>query len=117
MINGVSRLIMTKADVLNDMESIKVCVAYEVDKEQKSILPPACNLVNAKPVYKELQGWQSDIEQFDTFEQLPPALLDFISLIEEFIGITVDIISLGPDRKQTLFRKGAGILERLSKKF
>ncbi len=117
MINGVSRLIMTKADVLNELERIKVCVAYEVDGEQKNILPPAGNLVNATPVYKELKGWKSDLDDVDAFEKLPPALLEFVSLIEEYIGITVDIISLGPDRKQTLFRKGAGILERLSKKF
>lgn len=117
MINGVSRLIMTKADVLNMLETIKVCVAYEVNGEAKSILPPACNLNKAKPVYKELKGWQSNLDDVDTFERLPAELLEYVSIIEEFIGITVDIISLGPDRKQILFRKGAGILERLSKKF
>ncbi len=117
MINGVSRLIMTKADVLNMLETIKVCVAYEVNGEKKNILPPACNLNNAKPVYKELKGWQSNLDDVDAFEQLPAALLEYVSIIEDYIGITVDILSLGPDRKQILFRKGAGILERLSKRF
>lgn len=117
MINGVSRLIMTKADVLNQLENIRVCIAYEVNGQEKNIMPPACNLKMAVPVYKEMKGWQCDLEKVETFEQLPEQLLNYVSMIEDFIGIRVDIISVGPDRKQTLTRKGAGILERLSKKF
>lgn len=116
MINGVTRLIMTKADVLNKMETIKVCTSYEVDGKPTEILPPACNLKNVKPVYTELKGWAAELDQIETFEQLPAELLNFISMIEEYVGLTVDIISLGPDREQTLFRQGAGILERLSRK-
>ncbi len=117
MINGVSRLIMTKADVLNHMKKINVCTAYNINGEQKDIMPPACNLQHASPVYTEINGWQCDLDKVETFEQLPTALLDYVGMIEDFIGIHVDIISIGPDRKQTLTRKGAGILERLSKKF
>ncbi len=117
MINGVSRLIMTKADVLNNLKSIKVCIAYEVNGEKRDIMPPACNLDMAVPVFKEMNGWQCDLENVGTFEQLPDKLLEYIEMIEEFIGIRIDIISVGPDRKQTLTREGAGILERLSKKF
>lgn len=116
MINGVTRLIMTKADVLNQMETIKVCTSYEVDGKPTEILPPACNLKYVKPVYAELKGWTTELDQIDTFERLPVELLDYISMIEEYVGLTIDIISLGPDREQTLFRQGAGILERLSRK-
>lgn len=116
MINGVSRLIMTKADVLNQMDNIKVCIAYNVNGEDRDIMPPACNLGKAVPVYKTIEGWKSNLDKIETFEQLPEQLLSFVSMIEEFIGIRIDIISVGPDRKQTLTRKGAGILERLSKK-
>jgi len=116
MINGVTRLIMTKADVLNQMANIKVCTSYEVDGKTTDMLPPACNLKSVKPVYTELKGWSDELDKTETFEQLPQPLLDFISMIEDFVGLTIDIISLGPDRKQTLFRQGAGILERLSRK-
>lgn len=116
MVNGVTRLIMTKADVLNQMDSIKVCTAYEVDGNTTDILPPACNLKSVKPVYTELKGWTEDLDQIETFEELPQELLDYISMIQDYVGLTVDIISLGPDRKQTLFRHGAGILDRLSRK-
>ncbi len=117
MINGVSRLIMTKADVLNNLKNIKVCIAYEVNGEKRDIMSPACNLKMAVPVFKEMKGWQCNLENVDTFEQLPDELLQYIEMIENFIGIRVDIISVGPDRKQRLTREGAGILERLSKKF
>lgn len=116
MINGVTRLIMTKADVLNHMDAIKVCTSYEVDGKATNIFPPACNLQNVKPVYSEIDGWSGELDQIETFEQLPQSLLDYISMIQDYVGLTVDIISLGPDRKQTLFRQGAGILERLSRK-
>lgn len=116
MINGVTRLIMTKADVLNHMNAIKVCTSYEVDGKATNIFPPACNLQNVKPVYSEIDGWSGELDQIETFEQLPQSLLDYISMIQDYVGLTVDIISLGPDRKQTLFRQGAGILERLSRK-
>ncbi len=116
MINGVTRLIMTKADVLNYMEKIQVCTSYEVDGKPTGILPPACDMKNVEPIYDEINGWKVDLDQIDTFEQLPEELLNYISMIEEYVGLTIDIISLGPDRKQTLFRQGAGILERLSRK-
>ncbi|MDR4988743.1 MAG: adenylosuccinate synthase [Bacteroidales bacterium] len=114
MINGVSRLIMTKVDVLNQLPRFKVCVAYEVNGQHSTMMPPSARLAETTPVYTELEGWQCDLDKVESFEQLPSNLLNYVSLIEEFIGIRVDIISVGPDRKQTMFRQGAGILERLS---
>ncbi len=114
MVNGVSRLIMTKADVLNELESIKVCVAYDIRGQQQSLLPLTTESEELKPLYKELPGWQTDLEDVKSFEQLPPQLLAYVSMIEDFVQVPVDIISTGADRKQILTRKGAGILQRLA---
>ncbi len=114
MINGVTRLIMTKADVLCAMKTLKVCVAYEINGEERNILPLTTDSDSLKPVYREITGWDCPLENVETFEQLPMALLDYIAMIEDFVNVPLDIISTGPDRKQILIRKGAGILKRLS---
>ncbi len=114
MINGVTRLIMTKADVLCSMKTLKVCVAYEINGEEKNISPLTTDSDSLNPVYKEIAGWNCTLDNVETFEQLPQPLLDYISMIEDFVNVPVDIISTGADRKQILIRKGAGILKRLS---
>lgn len=114
MINGVTRLIMTKADVLCAMKTLKVCVAYEINGEERNILPLTTDSDSLEPVYREIAGWDCPLENVETFEQLPMALLDYIAMIEDFVNVPLDIISTGPDRKQILIRKGAGILKRLS---
>ncbi len=114
MINGVTRLIMTKADVLCTMKTLKVCVAYEINGKEKSILSLTNDSDSLNPVYKEIAGWNCPLDNVETFEQLPQPLLDYISMIEDFVNVPVDIISTGADRKQILIRKGAGILKRLS---
>ncbi len=114
MINGVNHLIMTKADVLNQMKTLKVCVAYRVGDKEYDILPFSINPGQLVPVYDTLPGWEKDLDKIETFEELPPALLDYIRKVEEFVNVPVDIISTGPDRKQILVRKGSGILKRLS---
>ncbi len=114
MINGVSRLIMTKADVLNELETISVCTGYEIHGEEQNIFPLTLEQESLKPIYKELQGWNNSLDNVESYEQLPAALLDYVSMIEDFIQVPVDIISTGADRKQILIRKGAGILQRLA---
>ncbi len=114
MINGVTRLIMTKADVLDGMEKIKACVAYKVDGESREVVPLSGNQQGMEPVYEELKGWNRPLDEITTFEELPQELLDYVSIIEDFVKVPVDIISTGVDRKQILIRKGAGILQRLS---
>ncbi len=114
MINGVTRLIMTKADVLNSMENIRVCVAYKVDGESHDVVPLSAGQQGMEPIYKELRGWNRPLDDIHTFEALPQELLDYLAVIEDFVKVPVDIISTGADRKQTLIRKGAGILQRLS---
>ncbi len=114
MINGVSRLIMTKADVLNTLPWIRVCTSYEIDGKQLDVYSSISGRENVKPVYREIKGWERSLEDVESFEQLPAGLLDYIVMIEEYTGVPVDIVSTGPDRKQTLFRRGSGILRRLT---
>ncbi len=113
MINGVSRLIMTKADVLNQMESIKVCVAYESGGERIEMLPSGADPSGMSPVYREMKGWMSELKDAGIVEDLPVELQDYLELIEDFLGVRIDIISTGPDRNQILFRKGTGVVNRV----
>ncbi|MFO7874381.1 MAG: adenylosuccinate synthase [Bacteroidales bacterium] len=113
LINGVTRLIMTKADVLNEFEQIKVCTAYEINGHRHELMPAAIDSGKIKPVYETMKGWTCSLDSARTFEELPAAMLDYIRTIENHTGVPVDVVSTGPDRKQTLIRKGSGMEKRL----
>lgn len=113
MINGVTRLIMTKVDVMNNLPSIKVCTGYKYGGEVSESLPFDYDPVNFSPVYKEMKGWETSLEKLESFDELPQALLDYIQFIEDYVKVPVDLISTGPDRKQYLVRQGSGFLQRL----
>ncbi len=103
MINGVTRLIMTKADVLNEFDAIKLCVSY-LYKGKKIHFPPSVyNENNLKPSYISMKGWKTDLSRFKSIKELPAALLDYIRFIEEYVGVNIDIVSTGPDRSQILY--------------
>jgi adenylosuccinate synthase len=104
IINGVSQLIMTKPDVLSGFETIKVCTHYKINGELTDQLPYDVN-VQIEPVYKEFKGWQQDITGARIVGDLPVELLDYIKFIEKEVGVPVTIVSVGPDRKQTVFKK------------
>lgn len=106
MLNGVNRLIMMKADVLNDMEEIRVCTSYEREGVQSDKLP--FNLADKliHPVYDTLPGWSGSQVDPGGFESLPANLRNFTAYVERATGLPVTIISLGPDRTQTVIRKG-----------
>lgn len=103
MINGVTDLIMTKADVLSGFDTIKVCTHYKVDG---NLTDRVLFDVNAEiePVYKEVKGWPQDITNDSSFESLPAELKDYISLIEKETGLPFYIISVSPDREKTIIR-------------
>ncbi len=103
MINGVTQLILTKADVLSEFDTIKVCVSYKIDNKITNQLPFDVN-VPIEPVYKEFKGWKKDLTQVTTLNELPKEFLDYISFIEKEVNVPVTIISVGPDRKQTIFK-------------
>lgn len=105
MLNGVTQLIMMKPDVLSGFETLKVCTHYIYKGETISHMP--FDIVNneAKPVYHEMKGWNIDISKLSDSEDMPAALNDYIAYIEHETGLPITIVSVGPDRKQTLHRQ------------
>jgi adenylosuccinate synthase len=106
MLNGVDRLIMMKADVLNDMEDIQICTRYETDGILTEKLPFNLGDEAIHPVYETLPGWNTSPDVSMGFDGLPINLKEYTGFIENATGLPVDIISMGPDRTQTIFRKG-----------
>lgn len=104
MIDGVSRLIMMKSDVLDTFETIKACVAYDIDGERVTEFPYEVG-DNIKPVYVEMKGWQTDMTKMREEDQFPKEFSDYIAFLEKELGVPIHIVSLGPDRAQTIIRK------------
>lgn len=102
MLNGVTELIMMKADVLDQFETIKVCVGYEIDGEVVEHFPFELN-DTVKPIYVELPGWKTDLTKIKHQNEFPEELNHYINFIEEEMGIPVSIASVGPNREQTIF--------------
>lgn len=105
MINGVTRLIMMKSDVLDTFPVIKACVAYEIDGERTDRFPFDAAEGDIKPVYVELPGWQTDLTKVTSPDQFPPEFNDYIDFLERELMVPIYILSVGPDRKQTIVRK------------
>lgn len=104
MINGVDQLIMMKADVLDSFDKIFVATAYKVDGEITEQIPydTYCKI---EPVYKEFKGWKRDLSKITKEEDLPFEFMNYVRFIEKEIGVPISIISLGPDRDQTIIRE------------
>ncbi len=103
-INGVTQLMMMKADVLSGFKRIKVCTAYQYKGETISHLPFNIEEKNVSPVYTELKGWKADLTGMNKAEELPEELNEYIHFLEKELGIPIKIVSVGPDREQTIFR-------------
>ncbi len=106
MINGVTQLIMMKSDVLDTFPTIRACVAYEMpDGERTDIFPFSVQEEEAvKPVYVDIPGWQADLTQATSEEQFPQAFRDYIAFLEKELATPITIVSVGPDRSQTIVR-------------
>ncbi len=102
MLNGVTELIMMKADVMDNFDTIKICVGYEIKGEVVEHFPFELS-DDVKPVYVELPGWKSDLSKLKTQNEFPEELNSYISFIEDEMGIPVSIASVGPNREQTIF--------------
>ena len=101
-INGVTRLMMMKADVLSGFDTIKVCTAYNYQGKQIEHLPYSLEATYVTPVYRELPGWKDDLTGMTSASQLPKALQDYIRFLEEALQVPIGIVSVGPDRTQTI---------------
>lgn len=105
MINGVTQLFMMKADVLNIFEEIKVCTAYELPTgEQIEKLPFEINELDAKPVYKTMKGWHCSLADVKTYEAFPAPLKEYVTFLERELKVPIKLVSIGPDRTQTIMR-------------
>ncbi len=105
MINGVSQLVMMKADVLNIFEEIKVCTHYQLaDGTVTDHLPHDLNDTPVTPVYHTLKGWNTSLEGLRDFEELPVELLQYIDFLENALGLPINFISTGPDREAVVLR-------------
>jgi adenylosuccinate synthase len=105
MINGVTQLFMMKADVLNIFEEIKVCTAYELPScEQIEKLPFEINELDIKPVYKTMRGWNCSLAGVTHYEEFPEALKEYVTYLEEELQVPIKLVSIGPDRIQTIMR-------------
>jgi adenylosuccinate synthase len=103
MINGVTRLFMTKADVMSGFRTIKICTSYNIEGINSDEIPFNAD-AHIEPVYTELPGWEADISGIREFTKLPDALKAFIEFIEKQTGVPVTMVSVGPDRQETIFR-------------
>src|SRR5699024_3253969 len=101
-INGVTQLCMMKSDVLSGFDKIKACVGYEYNREKIELHPYSLEDENLKPIYKEFEGWEEDLTQMTEASEFPENFTNYIKFIEDFIGIPIKIVSVGPDRKQTI---------------
>ncbi len=105
MINGVTELSMMKADVLSIFDTIKVCTHYKINGEIVDYLPFDIDGVDIIPIYKELNGWNCDLTGLHSYEESPQALKDYVTYLENELEVPITVVSVGPDRKQTLQNK------------
>ena len=101
-LNGVTKLILMKSDVLDSFPIVKACIGYKVNGEVINHVP--YDITGVEPIYKDFPGWQTDITKIRREEELPTKFMNYLKFIEEFLGVPVKIISVGPDREQTIVR-------------
>ncbi len=102
-LNGITDLALTKLDVLSGQQTIKMATSYDLNGKKRHAMP--ANIKDAAavtPVYEDLHGWESEIDHIRDFDQLPQEAKDYIRRIEDFTGVPASIVSVGPDREETL---------------
>jgi adenylosuccinate synthase len=102
MINGVTKIVMTKADVLDPFEKLEVCTEYNINGQATSEIPFQMNRIEIKPVLKSFPGWKTDITAFKNYNILPFQMKEYIQFINQFLGVGIHYISNGPGREQLI---------------
>ncbi len=106
LINSVTGICITKLDVLDGMETVKICVAYKLDGREITTPPVGADLfAKCEPVLVEMPGWQASTVGVKSLDQLPQAARDYLHKIEQLCGVPIDIISTGPDRDETIIKR------------
>jgi len=103
-VNGVTELMMMKADVLSGIEELHVCTAYQYNGKTITHLPYTLDDAVIEPVYTKLEGWKEDLTKLTDANELPEQLNEYIAFIEDYVKTPIRLVSVGPDRKQTIFR-------------
>ncbi len=103
-VNGVTQLMMMKGDVLSGFKTLKVATAYAYKGEEINHLPYNIEPENVTPIFKEFKGWHADLTGMTTYNELPTSLKEYIEFIENEVGVPIKIVSVGPDRKQTILK-------------
>jgi adenylosuccinate synthase len=102
-VNGLTELFLTKLDVLSGFSTVKVCTAYRADGQTFDDFPPHQSLFHrAEPIYEELEGWPDEIGQARSFGELPNAAREYVKRLEDLVGVRIVVVSVGPDREQSL---------------
>jgi adenylosuccinate synthase len=111
MINGVTQIAMTKADVLNDFDEIEACTEYQYNGQTTNEIPYDLCKTDITPVYKKFPGWKQDLSGYTTYDELPANLNGYISFLEGYLGTEISMLSTGPEREKLLFKKAYADIE------
>jgi adenylosuccinate synthase len=110
MLNGFDAIALTKLDVLDEFEEIKIATGYRCDNEFLESVPYGANvLADCEPVYETLPGWKTATSRITVFAELPVAAKDYVHRIEELCGAPISLISTGPDRAETVIREDSPV--------
>ena len=103
-INGISSIALMKLDVLSGLEKIKICIAYKINDQNIQDYPSSPGqIAKAKPIYTTISGWKQDISQCKEKNCLPKEALQYVQLLEKYLSVPIDVISVGPDRVQSIW--------------
>jgi len=109
MLNGVTKLIMTKSDVLSGFDSIDICTHYNYRGEKIDYLPFGVEEGELEPVYESIPGWNEDLTGLQSADELPETLNNYVDYLEKALETPIAIVSVGPDRSQTIIREAVGV--------
>jgi adenylosuccinate synthase len=110
MLNGLGSIALTKLDVLDTFDEIKVCVAYRYQGETVEAIPPCIkDYGEVEPIYETIPGWQAPTGGIERFDGLPERAQSYVSALEELVGVEVGLVSTGPERDETIIRPGSRI--------
>jgi len=104
MLNSVTQIVITKADILNEFETIDFCTSYKVNGEQTTSIPFDIDRVNIEPVYETVPGWNQDLSPYKDFSSLPATVTNYLGLIEKHLGAPVSMLSTGPQREKLIVK-------------
>ena len=104
MLNGVTQICITKIDVLNTFEELKMATAYRYDGAESDELPYDMSEMRVEPVYKAFKGWMTELDENPQYSTLPKDLIDFVDFLEDYLKTPVTMISTGPEREKLILK-------------